>query len=86
MAEQKHVPTLSVPNNQPLISIPFEENGQAMVWYFPSEEAANAALPRSTTQKALNVIGSWSDLDWNEMIESLDRIRHESKPTPPIEL
>jgi hypothetical protein len=88
MAEQKqkHIPTLSVPSHQPLISIPFEENGQAMVRYFPSEEAADAALPAGTTQKALSVIGAWSDLDWDEMIESLDRIRHESKPTPPIEL
>jgi hypothetical protein len=49
------------------------------------EEAADAALPESTTQKALNVIGAWSDLNWDEMIESLDRIRHESKPTPPSE-
>lgn len=86
MAEQKHIPSLSVPSDQPLISIPFEENGQAMVRYFPSEEAADAALPESTTQAALNAIGAWSDLDWDEMIEALDRIRHESTPTPPIEL
>jgi hypothetical protein len=88
MAEQKqkHIPTLSVPSHQPLIGIPFEENGQAMVRYFPSEEAADAALPESTTQAALNVIGAWSDLDWDEMIEALDRIRNESTPTPPIEL
>jgi hypothetical protein len=87
MAEQKqkHIPSLSVPSNQPLISVPFEEKGQAMVRYFPSEEAADAALSESTTQNALNVIGAWSDLDWDEMIESLDRIRHESKPTPPTE-
>jgi hypothetical protein len=86
MAEQKqkHILTLSVPSHQPLISIPFEENGQAMVRYFPSEEAADAALPESTTQAALNVIGAWGDLDWDEMIEALDRIRHESKPAPPI--
>jgi hypothetical protein len=25
-------------------------------------------------------------MDWEEMVEALDRIRHESKPTPPIEL
>jgi hypothetical protein len=36
--------------------------------------------------EALGLVGAWSDLDWDEMIEALDRIRHESKPTPPIEL
>jgi hypothetical protein len=88
MAEQKqkHIPSLSLPSDQPLIGIPFEENGQAMVRYFPSEEAADAALPESTTQAALQVIGAWSDLNWDEMIETLDRIRHESTPTPPIKL
>jgi hypothetical protein len=38
------------------------------------------------TQDALGVIGAWEDLDWDEMVASLDRIRHESVPTPPIEL
>jgi hypothetical protein len=44
-------------------------------------DAANHALAR-----ALAAIGSWSDLDWDETAEALDRIRHESTPTPPIEL
>ena len=35
---------------------------------------------------ALAVIGAWSDLDWEETAAELDRIRHESTPTPPIEL
>ena len=28
--------------------------------------------------------GAWSDLDWDEAEKELDRIRHESNPTPPI--
>jgi hypothetical protein len=36
-------------------------------------------------QNALNVFGAWSDLDWDEAARSLDRIRHESAPTPPID-
>lgn len=88
MAERRHrqEQSLLVQGNQPLIGIPFEENGQEVVRYFTDEEAADAAVPQNATQAALSVIGAWSDLDWDEMVEALDRIRHESKPTPPIEL
>jgi hypothetical protein len=37
-------------------------------------------------QDALSLAGAWSHLDWDDMVDALDRIRHESKPTPPIEL
>jgi hypothetical protein len=88
MAEQKRqpLPSLLVQDNEPLIGIPFEEKGQEGVRYFTDEKAADAAVSHSTTQAALSVIGAWSDLDWEEMVEALDRMRHESKPTPPIEL
>ena len=88
MAERKRQPQpgLLVQDNQPLIGIPFEEKGQEVVRYFTDEKAADAAVSHSTTQAALSVIGAWSDMDWEEMVEALDRIRHESKPTPPIEL
>ena len=69
-----------------MIGIPFEEQGQEVVRYFTDEKTADAAVPHSTTQAALRVIGAWSDMDWEEMIEALDRMRHESQPTPPIEL
>ena len=69
-----------------MIGIPFEEKGQEVVRYFTDEKAADAAVPHRITEDALRVIGAWSDLDWEEMVEALDRIRHESKPTPPIEL
>jgi hypothetical protein len=39
-----------------------------------------------TLQAALAVIGAWEDLDWEEFSTELDRIRHESRPTPPIDL
>jgi hypothetical protein len=31
-------------------------------------------------------IESWADLNWDETVEALGRIRHESTPTPPTEL
>ena len=37
-------------------------------------------------QKILSLFGAWSDLDWETALEELDRIRHESKPTPPLTL
>jgi len=72
--------------NQPLIGIPFEENGHEVVRYFSEEAQADKAVSDDVTQTALDLAGAWSDLDWREMEQALDKIRHESKPTPPIDL
>ena len=37
-------------------------------------------------QKILSLFGKWSDLDWDTMEKELYRIRHESKPSPPLSL
>ena len=88
MAERRHQQeqNLLVQSNQPLIGIPFEENGQEVVRYFTKEEEADRAVSDKDVQHAISLAGAWSDLDWDKMVEALDRIRHESKPTPPIEL
>ncbi len=78
--------TLQNHAHSPLIGIIFEKNGQEVVHYFTEEKAAAAAVTQSATQKALGVNGTWNDLDWDETVAALDRIRHESKPTPPIKL
>ena len=39
-----------------------------------------------TLRAALAAIGSSSDIDREEWMEELDRIRHESKPTPPLDV
>ena len=44
----------------------------------------NDARNDETARKALGVFGAWSDLDWEEVADALDRIRHESAPTPPV--
>lgn len=46
----------------------------------------SAEESEANLQAALAVIGAWSDLDWDEFSADLDRIRHESRPSPPIEL
>ena len=50
-----------------------------------SEAEADASLPQDGIQRALDLAGAWSDLDWDTMAAALDRIRHESEPTPMID-
>lgn len=79
-------PLITTTQNQPLIGIPFREHGKEVIRYFSEEEQADKAVSEDMTKQALRLAGAWSDLDWDEMEKELDRIRHESKPTPPIEL
>ena len=78
--------SLSVREDQPLIGVITRENGKDVTRYFTDDEAADAATPPASVQRALSLLGAWSDLDWDEALDELDRIRHESRPTPPIEL
>ncbi len=79
-------PSLAAAAEQPLIGLVLEEDGREVVRYFADEAAADAAVADHALIRALAAIGSWSDLDWDETATALDRIRHESTPTPPIEL
>ena len=70
---------------QPLIAIPIEENGEEVIYYFNSYKEADAFTKKhDSIQKALDAAGSWSDIDFDDMLDELDRIRHKSKPTPPF--
>ena len=73
---------------QPLIGVPVGNGPEEAVRYFTSEDEADQALARdqANIQLALSAIGAWSDLDFDDMLDELDRIRHQSKPTPPINL
>ena len=73
-----------MPADKALIAIPDEIDGQPVARYFTSDEEADAAFGEESIEEALALIGSWGDLDWDETIEALERIRQESKPTPPI--
>jgi len=88
MAERKRqpAPSVLVQGNQPLIGIPCEEQGHEVVRYFAREEEADQAVADEEVQDALSLAGAWSHLAWDDMVDALDRIRHESTPTPPIEL
>ena len=73
-------------SDQPLIGILDREDDHDVVRYFTQEEEADAASSQASTRRALDLAGVWSDLDWDEAQAALDRIRHESTPTPPIAL
>lgn len=79
-----HHASLRARDDQPLIEIPVVEDGEEVTYYFVDEEAAEEFMSRRGFD-ARSLAGAWSDLDWEETVEALDRIRHESKPTPPID-
>ncbi|MDO8669844.1 MAG: hypothetical protein Q7O66_00225 [Dehalococcoidia bacterium] len=88
MAErrQHRVPSLLVRSDQPLIGLILKEDSREVVRYFAEETEADAAIPQDATRDALSLAGAWSELSWAEMEKGLDRIRHESPPSPPIAL
>jgi hypothetical protein len=75
---------LTIRSDQPLIGLIEQHDGQEVTRYFTEE--ADTARSDGAVQAALSAVGAWSDLDWHEMEQALDRIRHESPPTPPIDL
>lgn len=81
-----HGSTLTTGSDQPLISIVAQEDGREVVRYFTDEGTVDAETSPASVQRALDLAGAWSDMDWDEMEAALDRIRHESPPTPPIDL
>lgn len=64
------------------VEIEGEEDGKPVTFVFADEATADAVLPRRTLE-ALSVIGAWADLDWDEMVEALDAIRHNDPPSLP---
>ena len=71
-----------VPLGQPLIVIPFEVDGLEVERYFADEESADAAVSEEELQLAMDAIGAWSDLDWDELEGTIERMRHECTPSP----
>lgn len=84
--ERRKDQSLVVSDDQPLIAIPVDENGQQVVYYFTDDDAADRALAKRRPRDVRHLAGAWKDLDWEEAADELERIRHESKPTPIIDL
>ncbi len=83
-AEQE--PGLVLNPDQPLIGVILEEQGHEVVRYFSEEEAVDASAPAPAAQAALALAGAWDDLDWADIEQELDRIRHASPPSAPLAL
>jgi len=77
--------TLSVPADRPLVGIIVRENGDEVVRLFAESEDAEPA-DDGAIEDALSLAGAWSDLVWEDVAAALDRIRHESRPSPPLSL
>ena len=73
------------PIDEPAVAVLNEVDGHLVVRYYRSEGEADADLTDADVEAALATCGAWSDLDWNEVERELDRIRHASPPTPPID-
>lgn len=78
-------PELIVGQRQMLFAVPRDEDGREVVHYFTEDMQSDLDAEEEGTRDALRAIGAWSDLDWDAAFDELDRIRHESRPTPPIE-
>ncbi len=80
----KQLTGLLATSSQPLIGV--LDADLHHVRYFTTEEEADAALAADAVTDALSLAGVWRDLDWEVVVGDLDRLRHESKPTPPVSL
>ena len=77
---------LIVQGDQPLIGILTPEQESDTVTYFTDEDVADQTTTDAAVKDALALAGAWSDVPWEEIEAGLDRIRHESEPTPPLDL
>ena len=78
--------SLRVRPGQPLIGVVVRENGQTVTRFYTDRPAdLHRARTQRRLQRASALAGAWKDLDWDEMEEALDRIRHQSEPTPSID-
>ncbi len=78
-------PGFATRRDQPLIGVPVQVDGEEVICYFADEAEADRALGQDSIQRALSLAGAWEAIDSDDALDQVDRIRHESKPTPPIE-
>jgi hypothetical protein len=88
VARQRTIPKdcLVVERDQPLIGIPGEEDGREVTYFFAGEAPTAESTPAQDAPRGSRFAGVWSDLDWEETVTALERIRKESSPSPPIEV
>jgi hypothetical protein len=80
--QSEHQVSFSVPVEQPLIGVMTQEDGNDVVRYFFEDVPSS----RQSSLDAQRLAGAWSDLDWDEIATVLERMRHDSPPSPPLSL
>ena len=50
----------------------------------PVKKNQSSQAKSKAVKETLALAGTWSDLDFEEMLDTLDHIRHDSKQTPPF--
>ena len=84
--QRRRSASLTVRPDQPLIGVIDQQNGTEVVRYFADAAGADEEFGDDGVQQALNLAGAWSEIDSDDFLDELDRIRHGSTPTPPIDL
>jgi hypothetical protein len=77
---------LTAAENDPVVCVFVGEDGDERIRYFIEVDAP--ASTRESIHRALDLAGAWDGAewgDWEETEQELERIRHESVPTPPIQ-
>ena len=75
------------PLGEPIFAIPFDDEG-ADIRYFWSGEEADEAITEEMIQRTLATVSTpiAPDFDWDEFDATMERIGHETRPTPPFTL
>ena len=73
---------MSVRGDQPLLGVLVEEDGYQVVRYFADDIPGIGGSGDHGIADARSLAGAWSDLDWEQTVAALDRIRHATQPVP----
>lgn len=82
---EKRMASLELDTNLPLLGVVHRKDGRDIVRYFTDAKDLDTSSSDADIQRTLGLFGAWSDLDWDTVERELDAIRHEVRPTPPLD-
>jgi hypothetical protein len=84
--QPQHAQSFLVERDLPLIGVVVEYGDREVIAYSTDEESEETVVSRASVDEALRLLGAWKDIDTDDALDQLDRIRRASQPTPPIDL
>lgn len=63
-----------------------KRDNQTVAVLMPTTHVPAKKTSKTSVKEVLALAGAWGERNWDEVEAELDRIRHQSKPTPPFEL